>query len=147
MIRPALARELEFLSELAMRSKAVWGYTPEFMAQCREELTLTDEELPGVYVKDTASMIVGFYSLQHLSNDRAELGHLFVEPTEMRKGYGMELIQDAMGRARSAGYRTLVIQGDPHAAAFYVAAGASRVGERPSASIPGRMLPLFEAAV
>jgi hypothetical protein len=44
------------------------------------------------------------------------------------------------------GARTLVIQGDPNAAAFYAAAGALLVGERPSASSAGRALPLYELA-
>ena len=40
-----------------------------------------------------------------------------------------------------------MIQGDPNAADFYRAAGAVQVGERASASVPGRVLPLFELAL
>jgi SAM-dependent methyltransferase len=41
----------------------------------------------------------------------------------------------------------LTIDADPHAEAFYVAMGAARVGESPSGSIPGRMLPRLELSV
>ena len=49
----------------------------------------------------------------------------------------------AIRRAREAGKRRIVIQGDPNAAGFYRAAGAVPDGERESDSIPGRYLPLF----
>lgn len=38
----------------------------------------------------------------------------------------------------------LVCQSDPFAEGFYLAMGMSRIGERASASIPGRKLPLLE---
>jgi hypothetical protein len=34
---------------------------------------------------------IGFYSLQRLTAERAELGHLFAEPAEMRKRHGTTL--------------------------------------------------------
>src|SRR6185503_18441731 len=40
MFRAARADECEWLSELAFRSKAVWGYPPDFMQRCRSELTI-----------------------------------------------------------------------------------------------------------
>ncbi len=146
-IRPARKGESRLLSELALRSKAVWGYSPEFMRACEEELTLDEEEMDQAFVKTTGDRVVGFYSLQPLSGTRVELGYLFVEPSLLRKGHGRELISDACACARAAGYRCLVIQGDPHAVDFYRAASALQVGERESDSVPGRMLPLFEIAL
>ena len=144
MIRRARVGELAHLSNLAFRSKASWGYASDFMERCREELTLTEDALPKTFVREIDQTIVGFYTLEHVSAERVELGHLFVEPAEKRRGHGLHLFRDAMKRALEAGYRTLVIQGDPHATSFYLAAGAKPAGERPSSSIPGRMLPLFE---
>lgn len=146
-IRPARKGESRLLSELALRSKAVWGYSPEFMRACEEELTLDEEEMDQAFVKTVGERAVGFYSLQPLSVTRVELGHLFVEPSLLRRGYGRELLSDACARARAAGYRCLVIQGDPHAVDFYRAAGGVQVGERESDSVPGRMLPLFDIAL
>jgi GNAT superfamily N-acetyltransferase len=144
MIRPARIEDLDSVTALALRSKAAWGYSAEFMEACREELAIREEQLPEVFVLDQNGEPIGFYSLQRLTPERAELGHLFVEPAEMRRGHGTTLLRDAVSRAREFGYRVLVIQGDPHAAGFYRAAGAHQVGSRESASIPGRMLPLFE---
>src|SRR5690606_19543394 len=93
---------------------------------------------------EVEARVVGFYALQPMSSSEVELAYLFVEPTEMRKGYGMALMCDAIDRARRLGHQTLIIQGDPHATGFYLAAGARPVGVRESDSVPGRMLPLFE---
>ena len=147
MIRPARANELPLLSDLALRSKAVWGYTEDFLARCKEELTLRSDDLGRTYVKEVGSRAVGFYSLETIDTDRVELGHLFVEPSELRRGYGAALVRDACTRARAQGAKTLVIQGDPNSADFYLALGAVRVGERASDSIEGRLLPVFEVSL
>jgi GNAT superfamily N-acetyltransferase len=142
-IRPARFDELAPLTQLALRSKAVWGYAEQFMAACREELTLTKGDLGELFVKEVDSQVVGLYSLQHLSATHVELGYLFVEPAQLRRGHGKDLILDAVRRGAAAGYTTLVIQGDPHAVDFYVAVGAKQIGTRESDSVPGRFLPLF----
>lgn len=144
MIRAARREELSELSELARRSKAVWGYSPEFMASCRDELTVDEEDLPRTFIKECDGAITGFYALSELDPERAELEFLFVEPHLLRRGYGRELLVHAREQARRLGYRAIVIQGDPNAAAFYTAAGAHEIGRRESSSIPGRMLPLYE---
>ncbi len=41
IIRPVDASEAAIISELAMRSKAHWGYSPEFVEACRAELSHT----------------------------------------------------------------------------------------------------------
>ena len=144
MIRPARREELPALSELALRSKAVWGYSAEFMAACRGELTVDEADLPCTFVKESDGVITGFYALSEIDPTRAELEFLFVEPHELRRGHGFELLQHAREQASLRGYRTIVIQGDPNAAGFYARAGAQPIGERESSSIPGRMLPIYE---
>jgi N-acetylglutamate synthase-like GNAT family acetyltransferase len=144
VIRAARLDELDALTQLAMRSKAVWGYSEQFMAACREELTMTKDDLGELLVKEVDSEVVGVYALQHLSHTHVELGYLFVEPAQLRRGHGKDLIVDAMRRAAASGYTTIIIQGDPHAVDFYVAVGARYVGTRESDSVPGRFLPLFE---
>jgi hypothetical protein len=44
MIRPARVDEAHLLSDLALRSKAYWGYSPELIEQCREELSYSEEQ-------------------------------------------------------------------------------------------------------
>jgi GNAT superfamily N-acetyltransferase len=147
VIRAARVDEAEALSDLALRSKASWGYSLDLMRSFEVELTLTTIDLAAVLVIEVEGIAGGFYSLQPVSETRAELGHLFVEPSLQRRGLGRLMIADALRRARARGFRWLEIQGDPNAAQFYEHVGATRVGERESDSIPGRMLPLFEIAL
>lgn len=145
MIRPATAVEAPHLSELAFRSKALWGYSDAFMQACREELTITPDD--DAYVLEMDRVVVGFYSLEPLADGRLDLAHLFVDPPHVRRGYGRHLLHHAIERARAMGHHTLLIVSDPHAAPFYEAAGATLVGTSPSQSIPGRLLPTFEVAL
>jgi GNAT superfamily N-acetyltransferase len=146
-IRPARAREAAMLSELAMRSKAHWGYSPAFMDACRAELTYSAAEIEDTCrtfaVAEHSGEPIGFYALGKISMAEVELEALFVEPDHIGTGAGRALMRHAMAEAARRGAGILVIQGDPNAAAFYEAIGAVRVGARESASIPGRMLPLY----
>lgn len=130
-----------------MRSKAVWGYTNAFMAACRDELRVDAASLgrepPTSYVREYGRQIVGFYSLDVSSTAQLELDALFVDPPYIGKGHGAALIAHAIRVAGERGASTLLIQGDPNAIDFYLAAGAVQIGERESASIPGRFLPEF----
>jgi len=144
-LRNARAEDAAHLSALALLSKAHWGYSAEFMAACAAELTVHEADLARRhYVVVEEGGIRGFYALDPVVDGAAELDALFVHPDSIGRGYGRLLMQDALAAARAAGAARLVIQADPNAHAFYRAAGAVVVGERPSASIAGRMLPLLE---
>lgn len=145
-IRKAKATEGDALSALALRSKAVWGYPAAFLEQCVPELTYDAEYLRRhlVFVAERAGLLSGFYTLEHISSARVELGALFVAPEFLRQGTGRALLTHAKSQSRSRGYLKMWIQGDPHAAPFYRSHGARQIGERESGSIPGRMLPLYE---
>ncbi|MEM7359924.1 MAG: GNAT family N-acetyltransferase [Pseudomonadota bacterium] len=139
------------LTKLALDSKAVWGYSPEFMAACRAELTVDETKLSDTrfqyWVSEDKQEILGFYALEKQSDTTFELEALFVTPGSIGKGVGRALLEHAKAQAASEGATTLTIQGDPNAEKFYRAAGAQRVGELESASIPGRFLPLFELRI
>lgn len=146
-IRAATADEAGLLSALALRSKAHWGYSPAFMAACRAELTYTPEQIESGYfqcaVTGGTGAVAGFYALERLSPEVAELVALFVEPAAIGKGYGRLLMAHAKRTARRWGAKTLVVQSDPNAARFYQAAGGVLMGQQESASITGRFLPTF----
>jgi predicted N-acetyltransferase YhbS len=72
-----------------------------------------------------------------------DLERLFVEPDALRRSVGQALFLAAMKIARAEGAARLIILSDPNAAAFYERMGAVRIGDAPSDSIPGRMLPLL----
>jgi hypothetical protein len=77
-----LPREAAYLTQLAMRSKAHWGYPDQFMLACREELTLDQPYIENnpVCVGEYAGRVIGFYALEHASVAETELGFLFVDP-------------------------------------------------------------------
>ncbi len=148
-IRRACTADAPELSVLAMRSKACWGYSREFMEACRAALTYDESYLEQheVYVLESSQRIIGFYSLEPLPDATLELGALFVEPGDIGKGYGRLLVEHALEKAKDAGASRIEIQGDPNARGFYLAMGATLAGECESRSIPGRMLPLFHVPV
>ena len=149
VIRPADENDVSPLAGLALRSKAHWGYSAEFLQACRLELSVAPEEAKAgnVFVLEESGRLIGFYSLEAQSRRDVELGHLFVEPHEIGRGYGRALVEHAKSEARRRGYRTMIIQGDLHAEPFYVAAGAKLLGRRESASISGRDLPLLSISL
>ena len=150
-IRAVTRDDATAISALAIRSKAHWGYSDEFMKACREELTYTESQIESTdyefYVCEAEGKIAGFYALEILGNNDAELEALFVEPEMIGRGFGRTLIEHAKLRAIDLGVRRIVIQGDPHAQAFYEAAGGVRDGRRESGSIPGRFLPVYRIEI
>ncbi|HVF87958.1 MAG TPA: GNAT family N-acetyltransferase [Pyrinomonadaceae bacterium] len=143
-IRRAVAIESATLTELALRSKAHWGYDTDFLEKCRAELTLSPPYITEnhVFVVEESECVIGFYSLKAVE-DYVELDHLFVEPGALRRGYGKSLWQHAVETASRLGYSQIVIQSDPHAEAFYQAMGATRFALAASSISPERMLPML----
>ena len=143
-IREASPSEADQLTELALRSKAHWGYDAEFLEDARSDLTLTTQYIYTytVFVIEEQGSIEGFYSLSG-QDAEAELMHLFVEPAAIGRGLGRLLFRHAVDTARAFGFERLTIGSDPFALEFYEAMGARRVGEVASPIRPGRMLPLL----
>jgi GNAT superfamily N-acetyltransferase len=144
-IRRARPVEAGVLSALALRSKAHWGYDADFLAACRDDLTLSPDEIATstVYVFDGGDTPSGFYRLVVQDDGVAELDDLFVEPAAMGQGVGRRLWQHAVATAANLGCSEMVWQSDPQAEGFYLAMGAQRAGESESTVTPGRMLPLM----
>jgi GNAT superfamily N-acetyltransferase len=143
-IREARPEEAAILTELALRSKGHWGYDEDFVARCREELTLQPDEVEQrrTAVAEHQGQVVGFVTVQGDPPD-GELGMLFVDPPAIGHGVGRLLFQHALAVAAALGFKRLEIESDPHAEPFYRAMGATHIGTVPSGSIPGRELPLL----
>ena len=144
-IRRARPAEAGVLSALALRSKAYWGYDADFLAACRDDLTLTadDIETSTVYLIDGEASPLGFYRLLLHDDGVAELDALFVEPAAMGQGVGKRLWRHAVATAAHLGCSEMVWQSDPQAEGFYLALGGQRAGESESTVVPGRLLPLM----
>jgi N-acetylglutamate synthase-like GNAT family acetyltransferase len=136
-LRRAEPPECEALSELALRSKAYWGYDTAFLEACRSELSIeaADVERLRVTVAEESAEIVGFYALGGAPPE-GELMFLFVEPARIGAGIGRILWQHCLVTAARGGLSRIRIESDPFADGFYVAMGATRVGEAASRSIP-----------
>jgi predicted N-acetyltransferase YhbS len=143
-IRPARADEATALTELSLRSKAVWGYPPSFMARCRAAMTLKVEaiERQPHYVAEADGTLLGFYGLEP-EEGGVGLDYLFVAPEAIGQGVGRALWEHAVATARRLGHACLVVVSDPNAEGFYRRMGARPAGARPSELQPGRYLPVL----
>lgn len=143
-LRPARPEEAAEITALALRSKAHWGYGDAFLEACREELTWTADRVlhDDVLVVAAGDALVGFAARSGTAPSGV-LDAVFVDPDHLARGIGRRLLDAALERARAAGFRALEVEADPNAEGFYLARGAIRVGEVPSGSIPGRVLPLL----
>lgn len=171
-IRRPTPEEAPILTDLAIAAKAYWGYSDDFMAAARAELTITAKDVRenDVHVavfppaaaaaagtestESTAKgeeQIAGVYCITATPSSSGEfdgeLSYLWVHPRRIRTGVGSLLWHDAMRRAADRGMRRLSVDADPNAEGFYLKKGAEKYGEVPSKSIAGRMLPLLRVDV
>ncbi|MEU1569313.1 GNAT family N-acetyltransferase [Streptomyces mirabilis] len=148
LIRPARATEARMLTDLALRSKAHWGYDAEFLEACREELTVAANEVTRrrAMVADRDGHILGFTTLEG-EPPTSVLGMMFIDPWAIGQGIGRLLFEHTIAAGRDLGFTQLTIDADPNAEPFYRAMGAVRVGNVPSGSIAGRVLPQMVVTV
>jgi GNAT superfamily N-acetyltransferase len=147
-LRRARPDEASMLSDLALAAKGFWGYDRAFIESCRAELTFSPDDVARrrFVVAELGGQVAGFYSVDG-EPPVGELGNMWVRPSEIRTGLGQVMWQDAMEAASAAGFEYLEIGAEPNAEGFYRKMGAERIGETPSASIPGRMLPQMRVKV
>jgi GNAT superfamily N-acetyltransferase len=89
-----------------------------------------------------AGGVIGGFASLVLAGDVAELEDLFVDPDHMRRGIGRALVADARRLAAGAGCSTLAVTANPHAAAFYAAAGFAGTAAQATALGVGTRLTL-----
>lgn len=145
-MRQAGASDATALTELAMRSKAYWGYDGSFLSDVRRELEFRPEKFQPdfhVYLLENGDGIIGFYSLI-AKGDEVELHDLFVDPSHIGTGCGKQLWNHAINLVRKLGFHTLTLIADPNAEPFYSRQGALRVGETTSSIQSGRKLPVMK---
>jgi predicted N-acetyltransferase YhbS len=145
-IRPARADEATALTDLSLRSKAVWGYEPSFLARCRSLMQVKTEALAGQphFVAEAEGELLGFYGFEDMDEkDAVGLDYLFVAPEAIGRGVGTALWRHAVATARALGHRRLVVVADPNAEGFYRRMGAVAVGAQTSDLEPGRRLPVL----
>lgn len=142
VIRLARRDDADALTELALSSKASWGYSAEFIEACRAELTMTPEKLAAwdVWVAQAGQEIVGMVALNLLGGE-AEVEDFFVEASFQGRGVGSALMRLLVDTCRARKVSQLFVDADPNAEPIYARLGFVTIGRSPSGSIPGRFLP------
>lgn len=143
-IRRARAAEAPALTELSLRSKALWGYDAAFLARCRLAMQVKESnvEKEPHYVAEIGGEVAGFYGFEPLP-DGVGLDYMFVDPDHVGRGVGRALLEHAVALARELGHDSLTIVADPNAEGFYRRMGAERIGSQTSDVDPHRQLPLL----
>lgn len=144
-LRPAQSDEAGLLTDLALKAKASWGYDADFMARCRDVMTISPDAVarhPHYVLEGGKGEILGFYGFD-LTDGLLSLDWLFVEPAAQGRGLGRRLFHHAIAVAKASGFQYFQIISDPHAEAFYLHLGAQRCGSVPSDLQPERFLPLL----
>jgi GNAT superfamily N-acetyltransferase len=139
-LRAARREEAGALSELALRSKAYWGYDEAFLAACRNDLRLRPGEVVErrTVVAERDGLVLGVATLEGEPPD-GELGMLFVEPDAIGRGIGRLLYRHVLDEAGRLRFTRLTIESDPNAETFYLAMGAERTdcaGRRTGGALP-----------
>ena len=143
---PAEPQDAPTLSAIAWRAKQHWGYPEEWMQLWRAELTILPEYIEGNEVIKVMheGQLAGFYALEyHEKYTCTQIGHFWIEPHYMGKGFGRKAFEHLMAQLKSNGEGRLIIEADPYAAGFYERMGAVQIG-RLESSIAGRYLPVYE---
>ncbi|WP_288955777.1 GNAT family N-acetyltransferase [uncultured Polaribacter sp.] len=145
MIVSADISDIKKLTEIALESKAFWGYSDELIASWREDLTVTPKMIEEwnihKYVIDEE--IAGFYILNRVNIRTSFLEFLFISPKFIKLGIGSALLNHAIEYCIEGSSTILNVLSDPNAKNFYAKHGFKVVAERES-SIPGRFLPEME---
>jgi GNAT superfamily N-acetyltransferase len=144
-LRVAQPEDAGALTDLALSAKASWGYDADFMARCRDVMTISPDAVarhPHYLLETAGGELIGFYGFD-LHDGLLSLDWLFVAPSHQHQGIGRRLFDHALAVARAGGYQYFQIVSDPHAEAFYLHLGAQRCGTAPSDLYPGRFLPLL----
>lgn len=138
-IRVTCEDEANVLSEIRVRSKGHWGYSPAVLESWRPAMIVTRDYIRQSTVRSIFldGRPVGFYALKKEEN---LLDHLWLLPEAIGLGLGRFAFTHAVWLARSLGLRALVIVSDVDAASFYLKMGAQKIGEVHSPH-QNRMLP------
>ncbi|MGO4618448.1 GNAT family N-acetyltransferase [Ensifer sp. 2YAB10] len=130
------------LSDLCLRSKAVWGYDAAFLEACRPALTLTAEDWKDsdLQIAVDGDRILGLAQVR-FDGCVAELDKLFIDPDARSADVGRRLFGWCVEAALNRGATVMTIDADPGAADFYRRMGAVDDGVIASTVIPGRFLP------
>lgn len=128
--RCAELSEGRFLTELALRSKSYWDYDKDYLEMCREALTVNKSYITNniVMIGEVNNEIIGFFSLAKVKGEN-RLDNLWIEPSNIRNGYGTIFFNEALKYANQLGWSSVRLAADPPAEGFYIKMGMENIGK------------------
>ncbi|PQJ79376.1 GNAT family N-acetyltransferase [Polaribacter porphyrae] len=144
MIVLATQKDSKKLTEIALISKAFWGYSKDLIESWRKDLTITSKMISdcSVYKFVVDESIAGFYVLNLPKENSIELEMLFVLPNFIGKGIGKQLLFHAFEKAKEYKAKSMRLLADPNAVPFYESKGFTIIDKKES-SIEDRFLPVM----
>ena len=145
MIQIATIKDTDLLTNIALLSKAHWGYSNELIDSWRGDLTVTSKMIEDVFVYKFVQndKIAGYYILNQPIENNIELEMLFILPEFIGKGIGKKLLLHAFTKALNLNANELTLLADPNAVAFYESQGFIIIDKKESI-IPNRFLPIMQ---
>jgi len=149
IIREAKPQDAKIMSEIAVRSKAYWGYSQELLSSWKNELTMTSEFIEkGIgYVAELNGVMIGCWVREAIQSDELTKGFLFIEPQYIGSGCGRLLFDALKEGMRKKGIQSITFDADPNAVGFYLKMGGIKIGEMDSTVVPGRKLPIIKMLI
>lgn len=143
--RLATINDLPILNQISWQSKAFWGYPEEWMEQWRADLTITEEILntQSVLLLEEAGATIGFCVISEGAT-QYEVEHLWILPEHIGKGFGKQLLNQALDQFITT-QKPIQVVADPNAEAFYQRQGFETFKQLES-SPAGRFLPVMKKA-
>ncbi len=147
IFEPATVKDIDELSEVAIRSKRHWGYSKEAMELWNQNLTITEDFLKShTVIKATLEdEIVGFFALEEI-HPTTRIAQYWIDTPYMRKGYGTVMynyLKDYL-KMRNVEKVTLVL--DPNGMAFFEKKGA-KILEKIEHKVRNKFLYIVEVPV
>lgn len=148
-IKKSLPKDSKRLTELTIRSKSFWDYSPNQIEKWKDDLTVSEDYITEkeVYqLTDAGEDVIGYYSYFKMDENSIKLENLFVEPKYIGCGYGKMLMNNFLERIRATNAQKVILDSDPNAENFYKKIGFELIGKL-ATSIEGRFLPIMELKI
>lgn len=144
-LRKALPEEIDSLNQFIRRSKAVWGYSEEFLDEYIRRWGITSESLTKKSIKileEDNGIMQGIFCLSAGKRKKIALDFFFVNPKYLKTGIGRKMwgLLDEYARAKK--WKGFEIISDPNAEKFFQRMGA--VTTHTVESLPGVVFPVLK---
>lgn len=143
-IKKAEISDIHELNKISVESKKHWNYPQEWIEKWWDELTLREKDFldQSIYkLVDRNGIIIGFCLMKEHKNEY-EIMHLWIKPSNIRKGYGKYLLNESIQRVVIK-EKPIIVEADSNAESFYARQGFIMVEKRESYP-KGRFLPVMK---